>query len=120
MMGQFSYIAQDTHEAILIGRNPETTLIDDKGNTWTCEQDKYEGYGIFGGKDFYELVAEMNGLKGRDAGIDIVFPLTPDGVTGPTYKSPNLIMGNPKDWKYDANLVVEDDPRQGWDGYDND
>ena len=44
-------------------------MIDDKGNKW--EEPSYEGYGVFGGKDFYELLAEMNGQSGRNAGIKI-------------------------------------------------
>lgn len=31
----------------------------------------YEGYGVFGGKDYYELLAELNGKKSRDDGIDL-------------------------------------------------
>ena len=35
-------------------------MTDDKGNEWI--EDNYDGYGVFGGKDFYELMAEMNGF----------------------------------------------------------
>lgn len=31
---------------------------------WT--EDEYEGYGIFGGKDYYVLLAEINNLGGKD------------------------------------------------------
>ena len=35
------------------------------------EEKDYEGYGEFGGKDIYELIAEMNGKKTREEGIDL-------------------------------------------------
>jgi hypothetical protein len=46
-------------------------MTDDKGNRWI--EDDYDGYGIFGGKDYYELLAEMNGKQTRSEGIDIEF-----------------------------------------------
>jgi len=105
-MGQFSFITQDTHEPVLCDRNFEVTLLDDKGNSWTCKQNEYEGYGVFGGKDFYELLAEMNGKSTRDEGIDIAFGDKP-------YISPNLVH-HPSRWKYNLHLIVEEDPNQGW------
>jgi hypothetical protein len=82
-------------------------MVDDKGNVWT--EKKYQGYGEFGGKDFYELVAEMNGVSApntiqspeeyteymRDKGIDIAF-----GSEIGNKKFPNLIQSDPKKWKY--------------------
>lgn len=36
------------------------------------EEDNYEGYGVFGGHDIYELVAQWNkGVTDRMVGIDI-------------------------------------------------
>lgn len=37
-------------------------MITEDGQIFT--EEAYEGYGEFGGKDFYVLAAEMNGLKG--------------------------------------------------------
>ena len=34
-------------------------MTDDKGNRW--EESNYDGYGVFGGKDYYALLDEMNG-----------------------------------------------------------
>jgi hypothetical protein len=34
-------------------------MTDNKGNQY--REDNYEGYGVFGGKDYYILLAEMNG-----------------------------------------------------------
>ena len=117
-MGQFSWITQDTKEAIRESYdcNDEglTTayLHDDKGNVW--EEKKYEGYGKFGGKDYYQLLAEMNDLEGltgdidndRSKGIDLAFSGKVSDV-----KHPNLTRY--KDWKW-VNIKPEDDPNQGW------
>jgi hypothetical protein len=56
-------------------------MTDNAGNQWVEEQ--YEGYGVFGGKDFFELLAEMNGETGREAGIDLAHGDEP-------FLSPNL------------------------------
>ena len=60
-MGQFSWFTQDTHERIINDKPMHVVMCDDKGNKYV--EECYEGYGVFGGKDFYELVAEMNGYK---------------------------------------------------------
>lgn len=115
-MGQFSWITQDTHEAIResYGCDDErlTTayMHDNNGNVW--EEKRYEGYGVFGGKDFYQLLAEMNNLEGlngdvdndRQLGIDLAFSDKP-------YISPNLTRR--KSWTW-VNRAPEDDPNQGW------
>lgn len=47
-------------------------MSDTKGNIYT--ENEYEGYGVFGGVDIYELLAEMNGLKiSRDEAIGLWF-----------------------------------------------
>lgn len=60
-MGQFSWKCQDTGKRIVNGRPMRVVMRDDKNNKYV--EDCYEGYGVFGGKDFYELVAEMNGYE---------------------------------------------------------
>ena len=54
-MGCFSWKTQDTDKSIASrysNRNTFTvSMLDDKGNSWI--EDNYEGYGEFGGKDFY-------------------------------------------------------------------
>lgn len=115
-MGQFSWITQDTNEAIRerYGCDNEklTTayLHDNKGNVW--EEKQYEGYGVFGGKDFYQLLAEMNDAEGltgdadkdRSLGIDIAF-------RSRAYISPNLTRH--REWKW-INRPPQADPNQGW------
>lgn len=45
-----------------------------------AREDAYEGYGEFGGKDYYEEVSRLNGGDGsRSHGIDIEYGLKPDG-----------------------------------------
>lgn len=60
--GMFSWHAGDTDEPIYSDEGHQKTvhMLDDKGNKYT--EDNYEGYGVFGGKDFYILLGEMNGL----------------------------------------------------------
>jgi len=100
-MGFFSWKTQDTDRSIAnhySSRVPFTVYMhDDKGNVY--EEDNYEGYGDFGGKDYYELFAEMNGLEGRDQGISLAFSedsLAELGVERPTF--PNLVES--KGWKW--------------------
>ena len=73
-MGFFSWKTQDTRKSICnrysIREVFDVYMLDDKGNVW--EENAYEGYGVFGGKDYYELFAEMNGLgSDRMKGIDL-------------------------------------------------
>jgi len=67
-MGFFSWKTQDTNKSIASRHSSRKTtpvyLLDNKGNHWL--ETNYEGYGEFGGKDFYELLAEMNGKTKDD------------------------------------------------------
>jgi hypothetical protein len=106
-MGFFSWKTQDTDRSIAnhysdIATFP-VTMIDDKGNKWT--ETDYEGYGEFAGKDFYELLAEMNGLgSDRGAGITLAY-------SGKPYKSPNLNEDPNAEW---IDIAPEDCPDQGY------
>lgn len=112
-MGQFSWVTQDTNEVIRekygCDDKEKTTayMWDNKGNKW--KEERYEGYGKFGGKDFYILLSEMNGIKGsddkkRDLGIDLYFSDKP-------FISPNLTRNDNWTW---VNRRPEDDEGQGW------
>lgn len=71
-MGMFSWYTQDTNKRIVANQNKSITMTDMFGNKWV--EECYEGYGVFGGKDFYELLAEMNGLgSDRLKGIELAF-----------------------------------------------
>lgn len=116
-MGFFSWKTQDTDRSIANAHSNRATfkvqMLDNNGNVWT--EEKYNGYGEFGGKDFYELLAEMNGFiselykKGTDDytdeargfGINLAFSkgnATGVGTEGVYY--PNLIE-EAKGWVYD-------------------
>mgnify|MGYP003138206267 CR=1 FL=1 len=75
-MGFFSWITQDTHRSINnahcgLQTFPVTLTNPVTGEQWTeCD---YDGYGEFNGKDYYELLAELNGGIDRSDGIDMYF-----------------------------------------------
>ena len=112
-MGFFSWFTQDTDRSISNSystRKPfPVYLLDDKGNAYY--EPEYEGYGEFGGVDYYELMAEMNGLGDsedpRNAGIDLAFQ---EDQTNVIY--PNLV--EEKDgWVFDP-IGPETCPDQGY------
>jgi len=61
-MGFFSFLTQDTDRSIANRHSTRKTFTvymkDDKGNVY--REDNYNGYGCFDGKDFYDLLVEMN------------------------------------------------------------
>ena len=112
--GQFSWMTQDTGEQI--GSESENTITvymyDNEGNRW--EEKRYEGYGEFGGMDYYALLDKMNGGEGdREAGIKLAFDkkkakagkvLFPALVTDPRYN-----------WKrHNFKVEADNDPNQSW------
>lgn len=59
-MGQFSWFAQDTKNQIFNDYDHQKIhMVDPRDGTDYLEE-HYEGYGIFGGRDFYELFADLN------------------------------------------------------------
>ena len=103
-MGFFSWKTQDTDNSIANQYSNRKTfrvqMLDNKGNVWT--EDTYEGYGRFGGKDFYELLAEMNGFESdktgdeytdeaRGFGINLAFKDNPNGIGTKGVLYPNLV-----------------------------
>jgi len=113
VMGFFSWKTQDTNQSIansFSGRNTfKVHMVDNKGNVYT--EHNYEGYGVFGGKDFFVLLSEMNGIfladkeDMREAGIDLAFSNKP-------YLSPNLVR-NLDNWRY-TEQAPEDCEYQGY------
>lgn len=115
-MGQFSWITQDTKESIRESygcSDPDKIsayMHDNKGNVW--EETSYEGYGVFGGKDYYQLLAEMNNAEGltgdedhdRQIGIKLAFG-TASAIT------PNLTRYSEWEWRDE---IPMDCPNQGW------
>ena len=81
-MGYFSWKTCDTKESIWNSSSGEEVkpvymiLPDDT----YFKEDSYEGYGEFGGRDIYEVIAELNGYESdRSHGINITFQNNPSG-----------------------------------------
>lgn len=147
-MGQFSWKAQDTKRPIYNDNDEyfeeQTVYMVDPRDGTVYKEDAYEGYGIFGGRDFYELLAEMNGLvpvrkdwknltkdeidDRRMEGIHLWFAsIEPDGNTGgDKYKvkefwSPILVEDLDNWERYNhPNYYPDSDPNQGWHTFDGD
>jgi hypothetical protein len=106
-MGFFSFITQDTDKSIF---NYHTELdfpvqmTDNKGERWI--EGSYSGYGIFGGKDFYQLLAEMNGKITREEGIKMYFSENLENIL-----YPNLTENMQWTWR---NERPKDCPYQGF------
>ena len=106
-MGCFSWITQNSNRSIVMygygtRKYPTRTcyMWDNKGRRW--RETKYDGYGEFGGKDYYVLLAEMNNEydpevtheKKRLDGIDLTF-----NIKNSTTLYPNLTDCNAWIWK---------------------
>ena len=81
IMGFFSWNTQDTNRSIVnFHSNIDTfkvIMTDNKENQWI--EENYEGYGVFGGKDYFALLDEMNGGTGdRSRGIDLYYSRNDD------------------------------------------
>jgi hypothetical protein len=92
----FSWIAQDTKKPIRRndsqkpGYEQRTYFMwDNNGNSW--EEPSYEGYGMFGKKDYFILLAEMNKTYDEDVteeqkrndGLSIDFSFNCPGIVFP-------------------------------------
>jgi hypothetical protein len=112
--GQFSWFTQDTTQQI--GSEDENTLPfvymhDNKGNKWL--EKRYEGYGEFGGKDYYELLDQMNGGKGdRGRGIDLAF--NKGDIEAGKILFPALTVSATLSPNHDFTEEAEHDPNQSW------
>jgi hypothetical protein len=112
--GQFSWMTQDDGEQI--GSEKQNTITvymhDNEGNSW--EEKSYEGYGVFGGLDYYSLLSRMNGYgDDRDDGIDIAFGKKKSKV-GKKTLFPALTSGKKLKSNHDFTKEPESDPDQSW------
>ena len=144
-MGFFSWKTQDTNKSIPSQYSNRETfgvqMLDNKGNVFT--ETNYEGYGVFGGKDFYELLAEMNGFvsdkyeKGTDEytnearGFGISLAFSKDnhsgvGTEGVYY--PNLVeeangwvyeMAGPDSCEFQGYFYYDEDEDENEDSWDD-
>jgi|LakMenEpi03Aug12_release.lakeMendotaPanAssembly.Ray.scaffolds.fasta_scaffold174684_2 hypothetical protein len=112
--GQFSWMTQDTGQQI--GSEEENMIpvymFDDKGKYYY--EPNYDGYGVFGGMDYYELLDQMNGGSGdRSRGIDLAFNKE---ETSTPILFPALIT-RPSEFDYtthDFTQEAKHDPNQSW------
>jgi hypothetical protein len=114
--GQFSWMTQDDGEQI--GSEKQNTITvymhDNEGSSW--KEIDYEGYGVFGGLDYYSLLAKMNGYPEEDRGdgIDLAFgkkkPKNSKKVLFPALTSGKKLKSN-----HDFTKEPESDPNQSWD-----
>ena len=141
-MGFFSWRTQDTDRSIANNYSTRKTftvvMIDNKGNKWV--EQSYEGYGVFGGKDFYELLAEMNGFvsekgltyeidseaytdEARGFGISLAFKDNGSGIATKGVYYPNLVekasgwvyeMGGPDNCEFQGYFYDNEDDNS-WD-----
>ena len=122
--GQFSWFTQDSEEQIGSERmnTIDVWMYDNEGNSWY--EKEYAGYGEFGGMDYYELLAKMNGYseedlrKGqemRNLGIDLAFKKLKTKDKGRKVLFPALVANGKYNWKrHDFTEEAESDPNQSW------
>jgi len=126
--GQFSWYTQDTNRQIGSerGNTIDVFMFDNKGNSWF--ENRYDGYGEFGGMDYYELLARMNSYseedlenyKGtfkemRSIGIDLAFGKLKTKDKGGKVLYPALVSNSKFNWRrHDFTQEPESDPNQGW------
>jgi hypothetical protein len=111
--GQFSWMTQDTNQQI--GSQEENMIpvymYDNEGNSYY--ESNYDGYGEFGGVDYYELLDKMNGGDGdRSRGIDLAFEKI---KTDSEVLYPALVTKPNFNWKsHDFTQQPKNDPNQSW------
>lgn len=93
-MGFFSWNTCDTNQSIAnkYSNRPTSTvhMITPDGRVFT--ENDYDGYGIFGEKDYFELLAELNGIgSDRDDAINLAFKNNPSGENTPGVIYPKLV-----------------------------
>jgi len=100
-MGFFSFKTQDTRRSIANNASRKATfdvyMVDNQGNEY--HEPSYSGYGVFGDKDYFVLMAEMNGInedtdqRMRSKAIDLYYKPEPDTLF------PNLYAKSAKSWR---------------------
>lgn len=132
-MGQFSWKTQDTNKPIYNDYDKFTVFMVDPRDGTAFKETDYDGYGVFGGVDYYELAARINRdklikkypdivdfidkphqelddkevRKLRNIGITIYFDYPGE------YLFPILVEDYSK-WEYYKGQCPEHDPNQGW------
>lgn len=111
-MGQFSFISRNGHQIRNEYHDGQKVwmVYKDGDDVKVVVEHEYDGYGRFGGLDYYEVVAKMNGKITRSEGLDFAFE-------GKNVLYPQLFTVEPTQREID-NIVwteeCEHDPDQGW------
>lgn len=124
-MGQFSWFTSDEQIQITVDVSRNIYMTGKDGRIFH-QKTAYEGYGEFGGKDFYEYLAELNNLESsRDAGLDLTFNI--GGGLGDLkilerngYFAPRLFSNERSVRNWDRFDPPENDPNQGWEVEEDD
>ena len=119
-MGFFSWITQDTDRSISNSFSGVGTfrviMQDDQGNQYI--EDNYEGYGVFGNKDYFELMDEMNGGTGdRSRAIGLYYS-GEEGVKFPSLtEQGGYLNEKPQDCDVQGYFYYEEDEEEYDDYY---
>jgi hypothetical protein len=84
-------------------------MTDNKGNKW--REDNYDGYGDFGGKDYFDVMAEMNGVDDREKAIDLQSSIEKKPLYPNLSENPNWVWRDeePEQCEYQGYFYPEDE-----------
>lgn len=114
-MGMFSWFTSDTQQQIRVDQTFNIHMTGSDGQVFHLTE-VYEGYGVFGGRDYFSYLAELNKLPNltgdddddRHAGIDLYYSSTP-------HEKPRLFAEIESLKKNVTDFPApKDDPDQGW------
>jgi len=114
-MGQFSWITSDTDKSVLTDGSVKVKMLSPDGRVF--EETNYEGYGVFGGMDYFALLAQLNSRVTRQDGIDLLFEDNQNGLASVAaergLRLPKIVsidaVGEYEDFAH-----TESCPNQGW------
>ena len=119
-MGQFSWITSDTDRSVLCDGTVKVKMLSPDGRVFP--ETNYEGYGVFGGMDYFSLLAELNG-KGddRQEGIDLFFTDNQGGDPNVAVENgvvlPKIVSIDARE-EFDMYPESQSCPEQGWRQWD--
>lgn len=132
-MGMFSFMTQDTERPVYVhGPKQTITMVykDREGNVKVAKESDYEGYGVFGGVDFYDAFMwmnwdffiehygrEPNPVKLRDDGITLYYDAQ-RRTFDPKFANVVYPQLFEREIRFpesaDFSERIKDDPDQGW------
>lgn len=117
-MGQFSWLDCITQEQIVDGRTRKSyVLVPKQFGGGHIVEECYEGYGVFGGRDVFQLVAEWNSPEKCNGDVDhdrlVGIGIACNDEDNCMLRFPIKITHNP-DAVYERCAPSKGDPNQGW------